>query len=278
MSAKRGATIHPGAKFVKFAMTQATTEIRPDEHLLTNLGTGLRCAVIGASGGIGGALVRHLARLEHVAHVYAMSRREIADLPEKCTHVIADFAEPDTLNAAADRCTANGPLDLVLVATGLLHDGDGVSPEKDWRHLDADMMARVFHVNAIGPALAAKAFLPILKRDAPSVFAVLGARVGSISDNRLGGWYAYRASKAALSMIVANLAIELKRKRRGTIAVALHPGTVDSELSKPFQSSTKPGQVVTPDTSAAHLLGVITNLGLDDSGGHFAWDGARIPA
>lgn len=252
-----------------------------DQALERRFGSGLRCAVIGASGGIGGALINQLASFECVDVVFGLARNGLArpePLPEKLKHVRIDYDHPETIAAGAELCAIDGALDLVIVATGLLHDGANLNPEKDWRHLDAQSMARIFHVNTIGPSLVAKAFLPILTRERTTVFAILGARVGSISDNRLGGWYAYRASKAALAMVVVNLAIELKRKRRSTIAVALHPGTVDSGLSKPFQSGTRPGQVVTPTLAAAHLLTVIGGLSPNDSGGHFAWDGTRIPA
>jgi NAD(P)-dependent dehydrogenase (short-subunit alcohol dehydrogenase family) len=259
-------------------MTENTETQLPDDKLLSAFGTDLRCAVIGASGGIGSALVRHLARLPQVAKIHALSRTPMVEPPDKVAPATLDYDAPETIAAAAEACASGGPLDLVIVATGLLHDGDTLSPEKDWRHLEADALARVFRTNTIGPSLVAKDFLPVMRDDGPNVFAVLGARIGSITDNRIGGWYGYRASKAALAMIVANLAIELKRKRRPTLAVALHPGTVDTALSEPFQSGTKPGQVVPAETAAHHLLTVISRLSPDDSGGHFAWDGERIPA
>ena len=139
-------------------------------------------------------------------------------------------------------------------------------------------MQRSFAVNAIGPALAAKHFLPLLAEDRKSVFAALSARVGSISDNSLGGWHAYRASKAALNMILRNLAIELARRHDKAICVGLHPGTVDTGLSSPFQGSVPPGRLFSPAEAAGHLLKVVDGLSPADSGGHFAWDGRRIPS
>ncbi len=168
-----------------------------------------------------------------------------------------------------------GPFDLVFVATGVLH-GDGFQPEKTWRQIDAEAFARVFAINATGPALVAKHALPKLRDDAKSVFAALSARVGSISDNGFGGWHAYRASKAALIMLIKNFAIELARKNERAIAVGLHPGTVDTALSEPFQRNVAEGKLFTPDYSAERLLAVIDGLKAESSGRCFAWDGEEI--
>ncbi|MGB1271193.1 MAG: SDR family NAD(P)-dependent oxidoreductase [Endozoicomonas sp.] len=169
---------------------------------------------------------------------------------------------------------------MVLVTTGILHTegnhGPGVQPEKSIRDFRADQFSRVFAVNTIGPAMIARYFLPKLVTDRKSVFAVLSARVGSISDNRLGGCYAYRASKAALNMIVKSLAIETARKQRQAAVVALHPGTVDSGLSEPFQSRVPSGQLFSPEYAAGQLLSVFNGLTSKDSGCFYAWDGAHI--
>lgn len=167
-----------------------------------------------------------------------------------------------------------GPVDLAVVATGLLHDGE-LQPEKDMRALDADRLARSFMVNAIGPALVAKHLLPQMRRGSKAVFAAISARVGSITDNQVGGWHGYRASKAALNMLVRNLAIETGRRRDPPILLALQPGTVDTGLSKPFQGSAK--TLMTPAESAAHLLDVIDAAQPDWSGGLYDWSGARLP-
>ncbi|MEZ5744869.1 MAG: SDR family oxidoreductase [Sphingomonadaceae bacterium] len=139
-------------------------------------------------------------------------------------------------------------------------------------------MADVFAVNTIGPALIAKHFLPLLPRDRRAIFAALSARVGSISDNRLGGWHSYRASKAALNMLVRNFAIEVGRNNREAVVVALHPGTVDTSLSDPFQSGVPDDKLFTPAFSAAKLLDVLSSLEPQDSGGHFDWAGKPVPA
>ena len=145
------------------------------------------------------------------------------------------------------------------------------------RALDAASLAAVMAVNAIGPALVAKHLLPLTPRDRPSLFAALSARVGSIGDNHLGGWHAYRASKAALNMLIRTLAIEHARSRPLGVCVALHPGTVDTPLSAPFQAGVAPAKLFTADRSAAALLSVMDGLGPTDTGGFFAWDGAPIP-
>lgn len=166
-------------------------------------------------------------------------------------------------------------VDLVIVATGLLHD-DAKGPEKALTDLDPTWLARTFAINAIGPAIVAKHFLPLLPADRRAVFAVLSARVGSIGDNKLGGWYGYRASKAALNMFVRTASIELARTRPRGIIVGLHPGTVDTQLSKPFQRNVAPGKLFTPATAAAHLLDVIDALKRPDSGNCLDWSGETI--
>ena len=163
---------------------------------------------------------------------------------------------------------------LIIDASGILH-GDGLSPEKSWRDLDATQMTRAFAVNAIGPALLMKHFLPLLPRQGRSVFATLSARVGSIGDNRLGGWYSYRASKAALNQFVRTAAIELGRRQPAALCVALHPGTVTTSLSSPF---VKAGlDVQTPDQAAGRLLDVIDRLPPGSSGGFFDHRGDPVP-
>jgi NAD(P)-dependent dehydrogenase (short-subunit alcohol dehydrogenase family) len=144
------------------------------------------------------------------------------------------------------------------------------------RALDPAALGQMIAVNAIGPALVAKHLLPLTPRGRPSVFAALSARVGSIGDNRLGGWHGYRASKAALNMLIRTLAIEHRRTRPVGVCVALHPGTVDTALSAPFQSGVRPEKLFSPTRSATALLQVMDRLGPEDSGGFFAWDGAII--
>lgn len=227
------------------------------------MGNSELAVVIGASGGIGAALAHALEQGGRYRHVVRLSRGDGLDITDE-----AAVAE-----AAAG--FQDGSLRTVIVATGVLH-GDGLRPERSWRELDAEALVHAYRVNAVGPALVAKHFLPLL---APgrSVFAALSARVGSIEDNRLGGWHGYRASKAALNMLIRTLAIELARRSPGAICVGLHPGTVDTALSKPFQRGAVAERMFTPAQSAAHLVRVLDGLTQGDSGGCFAWDGARLP-
>lgn len=229
-------------------------------------------AVFGASGGIGGALASLLAASGRYDRVYAGSRR--ADTPGR--HGILPFTfdleDEDSIKAAV--AAMHTIPETVIVASGVLHDAShAIMPEKTLSAIDGAAMARVLAINTIGPALIAKHVLKRMPRDRRCVFGVLSARVGSMGDNRLGGWHAYRASKAALNMVMINFAIEMRRTHPQAIIAALHPGTVASDLSAPFRT----GAVFSPETSAAHLLQVLDGLTPADSGGFFAWDGARIP-
>ncbi|WP_121115274.1 SDR family NAD(P)-dependent oxidoreductase [Croceibacterium ferulae] len=224
--------------------------------------------VIGASGGIGGAL--ELALVEEgtfrIVHGFARSRSGVQHL---------DLVNEASIVAAAAHVSAGPPPTLVIVATGLLHSGDS-GPEKALRDLDPSWLAQTYAVNAIGPALVAKHFLPIMPKSGRAVFAALSARVGSISDNRLGGWHGYRASKAALNMMIRNLAIEERRRNDRSIVVALHPGTVDTALSRPFQGNVQPGRLFTAERAAMQLLDVIEELKVIDSGKLFDFEGKEV--
>lgn len=232
--------------------------------------------VFGGSGAIGGALVQRIAEREQFAKVYVGSRTRPNWLPANSEWLEFDLLDEASIAAAVARI--GGEIGLALVATGILHDTPhGIAPEKSWRAIEAQSFARVMAINALGPALIAKHALPRFPREGRAVFAALSARVGSIEDNRLGGWHAYRASKAALNMLVRNLAIELARTHPDTVAVTLHPGTVDSNLSAPFQRGLAAGQIRSPNEVADHLLAVIDDLNPGDSGRFFAWDGSAIP-
>ena len=222
--------------------------------------------VIGASGGIGAALVEALEEEGTFARVHGFARSfDGADR--------IDLADEASIAAAAARVAGDAP-SLVVVATGLLHEGER-GPEKTLRDLDPAWLARQFAVNAIGPALVAKHFLPVMPaKGGRSVFAVLSARVGSIADNRLGGWYGYRASKAALNQLVRTLAVEDRRRNDRGLVVGLHPGTVDTALSRPFQASGR--DLFKPGRAAVQLLDVIDELKPADSGRLFDWEGKEI--
>lgn len=224
--------------------------------------------VIGASGGIGAAMFEAL--VEEGAHdvVHGFARSFADD-----RHI--DLTDPASIAAAAAIVAAGPVPNLVIVATGLLHDGVR-GPEKALRDLDADWLARNFAINAIGPALVAQAFLPLMPRTGRSVFVALSARVGSISDNRMGGWHGYRASKAALNQLIRTIAIEDKRRNSSGIVVALHPGTVDTALSKPFQGNVQPGRLFDTGRAGVQLLDVIDDLKAPDSGKLFDWEGKEV--
>ena len=228
---------------------------------VTSFTPNLHAVIIGASGGIGAAFAEILAADSGVTRVTRLSRAAGFDL-----------TDPASITAAAAALIT--PPDLVIVATGLLH-ADGLSPERDLRQLSAESFARAFAVNAIGPALVAQAMLPLMPKGRKTLFAALSARVGSISDNRLGGWHAYRASKAALNQIIRTTAIEQARKNPDSIVIGLHPGTVDTGLSKPFQRNVK--TLFTPAESAAHLLAVINAATQASSGQLYDWKGEAIP-
>jgi NAD(P)-dependent dehydrogenase (short-subunit alcohol dehydrogenase family) len=222
--------------------------------------------VIGATGGIGRALAGLLAGQPSFAQVVGLGRSSTPRL---------DLEDEATIVRAADHVRSLGPdLRLMIDATGVLQDG-ALVPEKAWRELDPAHMARAFAVNAIGPALLMKHFLPLMPKRGRAVFATLSARVGSIGDNKLGGWYSYRASKAALNQIVRTASIELARRAPQALCVALHPGTVATALSAPFAKSGS--AVLTPANAAQHLLTVIDRLEPVDSGGFFDWRGAPVP-
>ena len=251
----------------------------PRQGVLGSFGADLNVAVFGASGGLGAAFVRLLARSPNVARIHAFSRSRPAFSGAKVRWAQVDLAHEATIAEAVQSAAANsGKLHLVLVATGILHDGDGLQPEKSWRALEAESLMTAFAINSVGPALIAKHVLPLLDRDRKTVFAALSARVGSIEDNRLGGWYAYRASKAALNMLIRTLSIELARRNPNAICIALHPGTVDTALSRPFQNGVPAGRLFAPEEAAGNLLAVLDGLTPEASGTLYAWDGSRLPA
>lgn len=237
--------------------------------------------VVGAGGGIGAALVSALLEMPALSSVWALSRAGTAERLGRLRRGRIDVGDEPSIAAMAD-CLSNqtpdgaGPIRLVIVATGMLH-GQGLQPEKSYRALDADALMHSYRINAIGPALVAKHMLPLLGRRGRSVFAVLSARVGSIGDNRSGGWHSYRASKAALNMILLNLAIETQRRAPETLVIGLHPGTVDSGLSRPFQRGVAEGRLFTPAFSAERLLAVIDGLGTQDNGRVLDWSGQVVP-
>lgn len=233
--------------------------------------------VIGATGGIGSAIVARLAADNSVGAIHAVSRSAPGSLPASAVHHSIDITDEASIRRTATDVAESGPLDLVIVTTGILHNDDGIMPEKTIRDLSPEAMAAVFETNCIGPTILAKYFLPHMRKGSKTVFAALSARVGSISDNRLGGWLSYRTSKAALNMALKTLSIEHARRFPDSVLVGLHPGTVATPLSEPFSGRVPADKLFTPARAARQLLDVIDSLGPSDSGNIFAWDGARIP-
>ena len=222
--------------------------------------------IFGARGGIGAALADALEQDPNYAQVIRL-HRDSAPLLN-----IVD--EASIAAAAASLAGTFPPIRMVIVATGVLHSTQK-GPEKSLRELDPDWMMENFRINAVGPALVAKHFLPIMAKQGPICFAALSARVGSISDNRLGGWHSYRASKSALNMFIRNIAIEWQRKNPQSIIVGLHPGTVETALSAPFKGNPA-HERFTPARAAGDMLNVLHGLKPEQSGQIFAYDGSLI--
>lgn len=229
---------------------------------LRSFGDDYKALVIGSTGALGRAFCELLRSDPGCALVTELSRS---------TSPSFDLMDPDSIGVAAENLAARGPFQLIILATGILH-GPDVRPEKSLRSIDPDALQQVFQINTIGPALVLKHFLPMLS--ARGALAALSAKVGSIEDNRLGGWYAYRSSKAALNMMIKTAAIETARQRPEARLLSLHPGTVVSELSRPFQgaANARPASL-----AAAELLTVVDQTTAGDSGGFFSYNGERLP-
>ena len=235
----------------------------PDFSGMTTLNPGYRALVLGSSGGIGGAFVEAIKADPACGSVVEMSRSRDG----------FDITDEASVGAAAARLSeAELKFDLVICATGaLVIDGNG--PEKTIKAIQADVMAAQFALNAIGPALALKYFAPLLSNEGKSVFATLSARVGSIGDNKLGGWISYRSAKASLNQVTRTSAIEIARLRPKGVVVALHPGSVDTGFSGGFS---KGHDRIQPSDSVAMMLSVLDQLEPAQTGGFFAYDGQPV--
>lgn len=233
----------------------------------------MSAVIIGATGGIGRSLTLGLQARGYDGPIHALSRSGGGDWPDGVQPGRIDILDEESIAAASE--TIGAP-ELVIIASGILSDGDTLQPEKSWRHQSMDAYERVFRLNTFGPGLVAKHVLPRMPREGRTVFAAISARVGSIGDNGLGGWHAYRASKAALNMLIRNFAIEQSRRNEASICVGLHPGTVDTGLSRPFQANVPDRQLFTPDQSAGYLLDVIESLTPKNTGKLFDWKGEEI--
>lgn len=242
--------------------------------------------VIGASQGIGLGFVRHLLQKLEIKTIYATYRSVdtaigLLALAEQHSARVRCFAVDVPQEEQIESCckhiqVVGDQLHWVINCVGILHEQE-LQPEKGLRQLNAEQLTRYFQVNSIGAALWAKHLLPLLKHDDRSVLATISAKIGSIGDNRLGGWYGYRASKAALNMFMRTAAIEYRRRSPQTIVVMLHPGTTDTKLSKPFQRNVPPEKLFSVDRTVTQLLAVLEGLDKDDSGQFFSWDGNSLP-
>jgi len=254
--------------------------------LIEGLSEPAQVVVTGASSGIGLALVTQLLAHPQVASVCAISRRaeqsdalhalqrEHGDRLLRCAMDVTDAA---SRAAGVARITAHTPrLHLLIHAAGLLH-APGIRPEKSLAQLNEMALMELLQVNAFAPILLTQALLPSFKHAPAGVIAAISARVGSIGDNALGGWYSYRASKAAQNQLFRTLSIEVRRSQPNLRVVSLHPGTVDTPLAAPFKANVAADRLFTPTQSAAHLLRVIAGVQNEDSGRFLAWDGQSIP-
>ena len=242
--------------------------------------------IVGAGQGIGLGFVKQLLADPAIAHVFATYRNpdsahELLTLAQqhrdRLTCLPLDITEETQIEAAIAKIrTQTDKLHLVINCVGLLHEGD-LQPEKSLRQLNAEQLTRYFQVNSIGAVLLAKHLLPLINHSDRNLFATISAKIGSIGDNHLGGWYGYRASKAALNMFMRTVAIEYSRKSPKTIVVTLHPGTTDTRLSKPFQRNVPPEKLFPVERTVTQLLSVLGNLTNDNSGEFFSWDGSRLP-
>ncbi|MDZ8050190.1 MAG: SDR family NAD(P)-dependent oxidoreductase [Aulosira sp. ZfuVER01] len=242
--------------------------------------------IVGASQGIGLGFVKKLLLDERISKIYTTYRQpdsalELINLgsehPERLICLSLDITEESQIAEAIQQIhTQVTKLHLVVNCVGLLHD-DTLQPEKSLRQINPENLLRYFQINSIGAVLLAKHLLPLFKHGERSVLATISAKIGSISDNQLGGWYGYRASKAALNMFMRTAAIEYGRSSPKTLVVTLHPGTTDTRLSRPFQKNVPAEKLFSIERTVNQLLSVIEQLQEGDSGQFFSWDGSRLP-
>jgi NAD(P)-dependent dehydrogenase (short-subunit alcohol dehydrogenase family) len=246
--------------------------------------------VLGASQGIGFGFVQRFLGEGHVVHATYRDRQSAAPLFELAAHnpqiklYPLDITEESQIEAVLgtigqdlqQSSEQSVELSYVINCIGILHQGD-LQPEKSLRQINSENLLTYFQVNSIASILLAKHLTPLIKNSSRTVFATLSAKVGSITDNQLGGWYGYRASKTALNMFMKTIALEYRRTCKSTIVAVLHPGTTDTQLSQPFQRNVPPEKLFSIDRSVDQLFQVMNGLTIDDSGGFFSWDGTRLP-
>ncbi len=245
----------------------------------------LNVLVVGASQGIGLGFVKNLLEYPNINRIYGTYRnRESASslttLENNCNklHCLEmDITQESTIAAGIKTISQEvNKLHLVIYCVGILHEGD-FQPEKSLRQINSENLLYYFQINSIGAILLAKHIMPLLRHKEGSIFASISAKVGSIEDNRLGGWYGYRASKAALNMFIKTTSIEYSRRCPKTIVVALHPGTTNTRLSEPFQKNVPPEKLFSVERTVSQLLTVMAGLDISNSGQFFSWDGSSLP-
>lgn len=241
--------------------------------------------VVGASRGIGLGFVQQLLKDGRFETVYGTYRRpesaqgllSLTAQHPQLTCLPMDVTDEASIAEAVSQIQARTPhLHRAVYCVGVLHDGD-FQPEKSLRQITSENLMRSLQTNAFGAVLLAKHLMPLFKHSQPSVFAAVSAKVGSIGDNRLGGWYGYRASKAALNMLIKTASLEYARRSPQTILALLHPGTTDTRLSEPFQRGVPPEKLFPVERTVAQLTAVMDGLTPADSGEFFSWDGTRLP-
>ena len=233
-----------------------------------------KIVIIGSSGAIGRAFVDLYSKIDTVEDIFSFSKTQTEFGSNKVKSFPIDIEDEVSIKSAAE-AIGSQKIDTVIVATGILHNKD-FGPEKSIKDLDSDNFLKVLKINTVGPAIIGKYFLPLLTKDQKSVFAFLSARVGSISENKLGGWYSYRASKTALNQVIKNFSIEISRTNPNAVILGLQPGTVESNLSEPFKKNVARDKLFTPEYSAEMLANVILDSTQDNSGDLLSWDGETI--
>lgn len=233
---------------------------------MESLTTPFNAIVIGSTGGIGGAFVEALEKNDNCEKVVGLSRK---------SEPAVDLIDEASIKNAAELLKEDGPFHLIINATGILSD-DTMMPEKAMKDIEMEHLEKNYRINAMGPILLLKHFHALLPREGKSIFASLSAKVGSISDNKIGGWYSYRAAKAAQNMLLKNASIELGRKYKELVILGLHPGTVDTKLSKPFQGYVS-HDIFSPEESVAKLIDAMDEVSANDSGALLSYDGTLLP-
>ncbi|MBD2249910.1 SDR family NAD(P)-dependent oxidoreductase [Nostoc parmelioides] len=242
--------------------------------------------IVGASQGIGLGFVKKLLQNDKITKIYATYRQKDSaselitlenEYSQRLTCLSLDITDELQIAEILQQInTETHRLHLVINCVGILHEGN-LQPEKSLRQLNSENLLHYFQINSIGAVLLAKHLLPFFRHHEPSVFASISAKLGSIGDNQLGGWYGYRASKAALNMFMRTVAVEYGRSCPKTTVVTLHPGTTDTRLSRPFQKNVAAEKLFSVERTVDQLLAVIEQLQEGDSGKFFSWDGTQLP-